>query len=101
AAVGGARRPDGADDRAGGHERRQLRAVDAGPLDQLVVVVEDVEPAVVGEPRRGHRGVGGGGLAGEPHGQVVDGLEVPAGGRGDLGVVGGQGVHVTDRVVAA
>ena len=43
----------------------------------------------------------GGGDAGEPHRQVVDRLEVPAGRGGDLGVVRRQVEHVPDRVVAA
>ena len=99
--VGGDVVAHGADDRAGRDERGQLRAVDAGPADEVVVVGEDVEAAVVGEPGRGHRRVGGRGHAGEAHGEVVDRLEVPAGGGGDVGVVRRQVEHVPHRVVAA
>src|SRR5690606_33929740 len=74
---------------------------DAGPGHQVGVVGEVVEPPVVGEPGGGHRRMAGGGHASEAHRHVVDRLEVPAGGRGDLGVVGRQVEHVADGVVAA
>jgi hypothetical protein len=90
-----------ADDAAGRHERRQLVAVHTGPAHQVVVVGQHVEVAVVREPGRGHRGVGRGRHTREAHRQVVDRLEVPPGGRGDVGMVRGQRVHVADRVVAA
>ena len=70
-------------------------------LHQLRVVVQDVEPAVVGEPGRRHRHVRRGSDAGEPHREVVDRLEVPPGPCGRPRAAScSQVQHVPDRVGA-
>ncbi len=98
AEIVGDRLPDLADDRAGADEGRELLGRDAGALHQDAVVGEVVGPAVVGQPRRGHRRVGGGGHAGEPHRQVVDRLHVPPRPSGHLGLLVLEVEHVPDRV---
>ena len=83
-----------------GDERRQPRRVHAGGAHQHVVVGQRRQRAVVGEPGPGHRGVAGGGHAGEPHGQVVDRLEEPARPREQVGLLVLQVEDVPDRVGA-
>ncbi len=58
-----------------------VQAIDARGRERepCVVVEHGRGAAVVGEPRAGHRRVRRRGGAGEAHGEVVDGLEVPPG----------------------
>ena len=81
-------------------QRRQLGGVEPELADEPRVVLEPVEVPVVGQPGAAHRGVGGRRPAGESHRQVVDRLQVPARGRGDLGLVALEVEHVADRVAA-
>ncbi len=89
-----------AHDRAGGHERRELPLVDAGPGHQVGVVAEVAEVAVVGEPRRHHRRGRGRRHPGEAHRQLVDRLQEPAGPLQHLGLLGGEVEAVAERVGA-
>ncbi len=73
-----------ADDRSGGNEWGELVGRHAHSPHQHRVVLEMIEPSIVGEPCPGHGGVRCRGDAGEPHRQVVDRFEVPPGGGGHL-----------------
>ena len=64
-----------ADDRAGCDQVGQASPVEAGPLEQLGVVVDTVDVPVVGHPVGGDRVVRGRHLTREPEVEVVDRLQ--------------------------
>jgi hypothetical protein len=89
---------DGADHRADGHQRWELRCVEPGEADEVDVVAQPGHVAVVGQERATHRRVRRRGHAGEAHRDVVDGLEVPARGAVHLWSMVLQVQHVAHRV---
>ncbi len=97
AATCGQERADHVDGRP---ERGQLAGRYARPAEERAVIVERFGSAVVGQPGAGHRRRARSRGTGEAHGEVVDRLEVPAGGARDVGHPVLEVEDVTDRVRA-